>query len=444
MKKTVTTLMVASLVGNIFPAFNIAAIFSLFPLYFVNRESRTRTVFDYGPVTARKVLLAAYLYWTGSYLITGAPIENFFSFDFLRFDGALFIAYIPLLLAIDLELDPQFIRWLIGLFLTSMSLVALLGLAEFVDRTLLPLGLSRLPEGLQLIHNASLSANIFHGFFRAHNAAGAIYAMAALLAFALLAGRNRPSLLSWPAFWLATNVTGLILTQSRTAYVAFVAAILLGFFLRRGSFKSALKYGGPILVPLLACLLIQPTVTHRTEAVSDLDDPNIVMRFAYYQRAINEFTLSPIFGTGFARYNDQLKIYSGIPHFIYFATGGSVENDDLHAHNSYLHFLAEGGIVGLALMVGVWIATFRWAGKQKLIFEAETFGHCLAQGIQACIILEFFMSFTEHMMGTAVTSLTIFTMVCLLLNLVGWKYRIASLIRGESLRVKGPQTWPAG
>lgn len=443
MKKTVTTLMVASLVGNVFPAFNIAAIFSLFPLYLVNKESRRETLFDYGPVTARRFLLAGYLYWTGSYLITGAPIGNFFSFEFLRFDGALFIAYIPLLLVIDLELDPQFVRWLIGLFLTGMSLVALLGLAEFVDATLIPLGLSRLPESLQLIHNASLSADIFHGFFRAHNAAGAIYAMAALLAFALLAGRKRPSLLSWPAFWLATTVTGLILTQSRTAYVAFVAAILLSFFLRRGSFKRALKYGGPILVPLLACLLIQPTVTHRTEAVSDLDDPNIVMRFAYYQRAIDEFTLSPIFGTGFARYNDQLKIYSGIPHFIYFATGGSVENDDLHAHNSYLHFLAEGGIVGLALMLGVWIATFRWVGKQKQIFEAGSFGHCLAQGIQACIVLEFFMSFTEHMMGTAVTSLTIFTMVCLLLNLVGWKYRIASLIHGKALPVGGLETWPA-
>lgn len=443
MKKTVTTLMVASLVGNVFPAFNIAAIFSLFPLYLVNKESRRETLFDYGPVTARRFLLAGYLYWTGSYLITGAPIGNFFSFEFLRFDGALFIAYIPLLLVIDLELDPQFVRWLIGLFLTSMSLVALLGLAEFVDATLIPLGLSRLPESLQLIHNASLSADIFHGFFRAHNAAGAIYAMAALLAFALLAGRKRPSLLSWPAFWLATTVTGLILTQSRTAYVAFVAAILLGFFLRRSSFKRALKYGGPILVPLLACLLIQPTVTHRTEAVSDLDDPNIVMRFAYYQRAIDEFTLSPIFGTGFARYNDQLKIYSGIPHFIYFATGGSVENDDLHAHNSYLHFLAEGGIVGLALMLGVWIATFRWVGKQKQIFEVGSFGHCLAQGIQACIVLEFFMSFTEHMMGTAVTSLTIFTMVCLLLNLVGWKYRIASLIHGKALPAGGLETWPA-
>jgi O-antigen ligase len=443
MRKAVTTLMVVSLVGNVFPVFNIVAISSLFPLYLINKESRDKALSNYGPVTARKFLIAAYLYWIASYLITGAPIANFFSFDFLRFDGALFIAYIPLLLVIDLELDPQFIRRLIGFFLTAMSFVALLGLAEFVDSTLMPLGLSSLPEPLQLIHNASLSTDIFHGFFRAHNAAGAIYAMAALLSFAFLVGGKNPSLFSWPAFWFAANVAGLVLTQSRTAYVAFVAATLLIFLLRKGSIKNALKYGGPILVPLLASLLIQPTVTRRTEAVSNLEDPNIIMRFAYYQRAVDDFTLSPIFGTGFARYNDQLKTYSGIANFVYFATGGSIENDDLHAHNSYLHFLAEGGIVGLALMLGIWIATFRWVGKQKQIFETGSFGHCLAQGIQACIVLEFFMSFTEHMMGTAVTSLTILTMAGLLLNLVGWKYRIASWMQGERLAVGGLQPWPA-
>jgi O-antigen ligase len=442
MKKTVTTLMVVSLLGNVFPVFNIAAISSLFPLYLINKEARDKSLPNYGPVAAKKILLAAYLYWIASYLITGAPIANFFSFDFLRFDGALLIAYIPLLLVIDLGLDPLFVRRLLGFFLTAMSAIAMLGLAEFVDSTIINFGLSGLPEPLQLIHDASLSTGIFHGFFRAHNAAGAIYAMAALISFALLVGSKNASIISWPAWWLATNVTGLILTQSRTAYVAFVAALLVSF-LRRASFKNALKYGLPILVPLLASLLIQPTVERRTEAVSDLEDPNIVMRFAYYQRAINDFTLSPIFGTGFGRYNDQLKIYSGVPNFIYFATGGSVENDDLHAHNSYLHFLAEGGIVGLALMLGVWIATFRWIGKQKTIFELGSFGHCLAQGIQACIILECCMSFTEHMMGTAVTSLTILTMTTLLLNLVGWKYRIASLIPSKSLQGGGLLVWPA-
>jgi O-antigen ligase len=434
MKKTVTTLLVVSLAGNIFPAFNIAAISGLFPMYLVSRDSVETKHHGYVPNVARTFLLAAYVYWISSYICTGAPIANLFSFDFLRFDGALLIAYLPLLLVADTRLDPLFIRRTLGLFLNIMSMVALLGLAEFVDGTVAPLGLSQLPDSLQLIHNASLSAGIFHGFFRAHNAAGAIYSIAALISFALLARGKTPSLLSWPAFWFATNVIGIVLTQSRTAYVAFLATLLIMFFRQREFFKRSIKYACPILLPLLYLLLVQPAITHRAEEVSDLEDPNIVTRFVYYQRAIDDFTLSPIVGTGFGRFNDQLKIYSGVPGLLYFATGGVSVEDDSHAHNSYLHFLAEGGIVGLALMLTVWIATFRWIGRQRHIFEEGSFGSCFALGIQACIVLEFFMSFTEHMMGTAVSALTIFTFVGLFLNLVGWKYRVAALIDSNAIR----------
>lgn len=433
MKKTFTTLMVVSLVGNVLPAFNIIAISSLFPLYLLNKDVRTDTAVNYGLTAARKCLIAAYVYWICSYLVTGAPIANLFSFDFLRFDGALLIAYVPLLVITDLRLDPAFIQSSVTLFLSAMSVVALLGLAEFVDSTFVPLGLSWLPAPLQLMHDASLSTSIFHGFFRAHNAAGAVYAMAALLAFALLARGKNPSLMSWPSLWLGANVVGLMLTQSRTAYVAFFATAVLMFSRSRKSFKNAVKYGVLIIAPLLYFLLLAPTVSRRTQEVSDLEDPNVVTRFFYYQRAFTDFTQSPIVGTGFGRFNDELKICSGVPHLVYIATGGSVINDDEHAHNSYLHFLAEGGIVGLGLMLGVWINTFRWVRAEKRIFEPGSFGDCFAQGIQACIVLEFIMSFTEHMMGTAVSALTILTMVALFLNLVGWKYRIASLMKSERI-----------
>jgi len=106
-----------------------------------------------------------------------------------------------------------------------------------------------------------------------------------------------------------------------------------------------------------------------------------------------------------------------------------VVNDDSHAHNSYLHFLAEGGIVGLTLMLGIWLATLRWLVLVKDSFKQDSFGWMFAHGVQACVVLELFMSLTEHMMGTAVSSLTVFTMVGMLLNLVGWKYRLASLLK---------------
>jgi O-antigen ligase len=428
MKKTVTTLMVVSLTGNIFPAVNIMAISSLLPLYLITRETAFPGIDLYGPVLARRCILVAYAYWLLSYVATGAPLSNLFSFEFLRFDGALLIAYLPLLLFTDFRLDPTFIRRSIGLFLTILSAVALLGFAEFVDITVVPIGLSALPEPLQLIHNASLATDIFHGFFRAHNAAGAIYAMASLVSFSLLVLGANSSLLSLPAFWLGCNFIGLVLTQSRTAYVAFLITLLFVFFRRRVYLGKAFEFGSLILVPLLYLLLVQPALNHRTEAVSNLEDPNVVTRFLYYQRALDDFVLSPIVGTGFGRFNDELKVYSGVPHLVYFATSGSVVNDDSHAHNSYLHFLAEGGILGTGIMLAVWISALRWIGNKKTIFADGSFGYCLAQALQACIVLQFIMSMTEHMMGTAISSLAIFTLLGLFLNLVGWKYRVASLV----------------
>src|SRR6202047_448102 len=129
MKKTVTTLLVVSLAGNIFPAFNIADISGLFPMFLVSRDSVEPGRHGYDPSVARKSLLPAYVYWLASYICTGAPISNLFSFDFLRFDGALLIAYLPLLLIADTRLDPAFIRRSLNLFLTMMAIVALLGLA---------------------------------------------------------------------------------------------------------------------------------------------------------------------------------------------------------------------------------------------------------------------------------------------------------------------------
>jgi O-antigen ligase len=428
MKKTLATAIMISLTGNVFPVFNIAAIAGLFLLFFAYRDQGSLHPSQYGPHWAKRFLFAAYVFWLLSYVITGAPFSNLLSYDFLRFDGALLIAYLPLLLLTDIRLDPIFIRRTLGLFLTVMSIIALLGLAEFVDNTLVPLGLSRLPEPLQLLHNASLSTDIFQGFFRAHNAAGAIYAMSSCTAFSLLVLARNPSLISWPALWLCANVIGVVLTQSRTAYVAFLATLVC-VFLRRGFLMNFVKIGSFVLLPLLYLLLIQPVVTKRTEAVANSEDPNIVLRFYYYGRALEDFVQSPIIGTGFGRFNDDLKIYSGIPHLFYIATGGAVVNDDSHAHNSYLHFLAEGGIVGLTLMLGIWLATLRWLVLVKDSFKQDSFGWMFAHGVQACVVLELFMSLTEHMMGTAVSSLTVFTMVGMLLNLVGWKYRLASLLK---------------
>jgi O-antigen ligase len=414
--KLLILLLVVSLTENIFPIVNVIAILGLLALYVAHTNPPLPASAQ--PGTARRFLVAAYVFWTASYLLTGAPVANFVSYDFLRFDGGILIAYLPLLAFIDYSLDERFIRRAVGLFLTLLSLVAVLGAVEYADAVGIPLGMSILPDDLQLVHFAPASPQyVLHGLFRAHNSAGAVFAIAACISLALLLYEKKDSVLSLRTVWFACTLAGLMLSKSRTSYIAFCATSLFLLFSARKEKKRALKITALIILPLIFSLVTETDVSGRLEAVTSTEDDNVLGRFVHFQVALEDIVRSPVVGIGFGRFNDDSLTFSGIPNLIYIATGGEVINDDSHAHNSYLHFLAEGGVVGLSLMMGIWISTYRWLKRIREQFPEFTFGHAFARGVQACVLLEFCLSFTEHSMGTAVTSLTIFTMVGLVQNL---------------------------
>jgi O-antigen ligase len=418
MRNFVIMFVLSSLAGNLYPVFNVLAILCMFPAYYLWRQQRASVEADAEPRKAIRFLKWAYAYWVLSYLMTGAPLGNFLSFDFMRRDGAILVAYSSLFLFGDLGLDTRFVRRGVTLFLTVMALVATLGMLEFEDKVGVSLGLSDLPDSLQFVHYARLSEYGFHGLFQAHNSAGAVYGLAACLTLSFLIFMPSSKVISWQTFAFVACVTGLVLSKSRTSYVAFLATLALVFLVSRKHFKKVLKIGALVVVPLIYFWLSQPEVTDRVEAITSLDDPNVIGRLEHYSEAVNDITLSPLIGIGFGRFNDDSKEFSGAPGYVYVATQGEIVNDSSHAHNSYLHFWAEGGIVGLGLMLGVWISLLQWVRMTQSRFAEGTFGYAFARGIQACIVLEFLISFTEHSMGTAVTSLTVFSMVGLLRNLV--------------------------
>jgi len=417
-KKLLIILLLISLMGNIYPVLNVVAIVGMFLSYVVWNRDRKPLDPEASPTKALWFLKLAYVYWFSSYILSGAPLGNLFSFDFIRRDGALFVAYLPLLLFGDLALGSRFVRRGLTLFLTCMALVATLGVLEFEDNVGVSVGLANLPDSLQFVHYAALSDFGFHGLFEAHNSAGAVYGLAACLALALLVYSPSANVFSARTFWFVTCFTGLTLSKSRTAYIAFVGTFALVFLTSKKHYRKVSKVAVFVLIPLIYFWLSQPQVTHRAAAISSLDDPNVIGRFEHFSEALYDINISPVVGIGFGRFNDESKKFSGIPHLLYFATGGDVVNDSSHAHNSYLHFLAEGGIVGLTLMLGVWISLLRWVRKIQGRFAETTFSYAFANGIQACIVFEFLISFTEHSMGTAVSSLLVLTMVGLLRNLI--------------------------
>jgi O-antigen ligase len=414
-----------SLVGNLYPAFNVLALVGLFPAYYMWKQNRVFSDPDATPKQTLRFLTWAYVYWITSYLLTGASISNFFSFEFMRRDGAILIAYSPLFLFGDFGLSSRFVRRCVVIFLSLMAAVAAVGALEFEDKVGVSLGLSDLPDSLQFVHYAALSEYGFHGLFQAHNSAGAVYGQAACLALSMLVFLPSLRTFSWPTFWFGACFSGLALSKSRTAYIAFLGAAVLLFFSFRKHPGRLLKIAVFVVVPSTSFGFTQPVVTTRADSISAMDDPNVMGRLELYAQAVKDITLSPLVGIGFGRFNDEWNDYSGIPNFIYIATRGDVVNDSTHAHNSYLHFWAEGGMIGLILMMGIWISLFRWVRRAQLRFSEGSFEYAFARGIQACIVLEFLVSFTEHSMGTAVTSLVIFSMVGLLRNLVAERCSVA-------------------
>lgn len=417
MAKFALVLVLISLVGNRLPWLNVLAMMMFVPVYLWSGADRDCDR-DLLPDSTIRWVKWAYAFWLTSYLLTQAPLSNLVSFDFLRRDGALLFGYLPLILIANYGLTAGFLQRAVAMYLTLLSAVGILGALLYLE-ALSNLSVSSwvLPQDWQIIATSQLAGYEFHGFFEAHNSTGAIYGLASCLSLALLVFAGRFRLWSLPSFWFAATFIGLMLSKSRTAYVAFLATSLIIVVGKGQDRWKAFKVALFLVAPVMYFALAQPEVLERAGQVTSTDDVNVMERLVYFERAKDDFLASPLIGIGFGRYNDEYLSFTGVRNLVYVATAGEVVNESTHAHNSYLHFLAEGGILGFALMMGIWVSAYRWAKRMQGHFCQGSFAYAFSIGIQACIIFEFFDSFTEHSMGTAVTSLTVFTLFGVLRNL---------------------------
>jgi O-antigen ligase len=90
------------------------------------------------------------------------------------------------------------------------------------------------------------------------------------------------------------------------------------------------------------------------------------------------------------RYNDEDRTFFGAKGIYYVATGGKVVNSAAHAHNSYVHFFAEGGLVGFAVTAGFWCwVAWQLRGSREPLRIAAFLG----------VLFLLVISMTEHYMG---------------------------------------------
>jgi O-antigen ligase len=327
-------------------------------------------------------------YWIVNYFWSTGDFDNFVSYDFVRNDGAMLISYTAIIFFLGWPLKIQQCRTLWMVFLGALSFLAFAAIAQAHS-----LPLSGIFAPLRLLEDGGM----FNGWYRAHNTAGGVYGVAAVLAFALVqeSGLTRKE----KAFrWvlLLGCLGGLVQTYSRGGFLGFVAGAAIVFPLSK--LRQSLKIGLTVGAAVFAILVMTNSGLARLDSITDRDYGTNAERIVLWKDALEDFADSPLIGVGYGRYNDLGTQYWGSKGIVWVMTKGKIVNSDNHAHNSYLHFLAEGGIVGLWITMWVW-----WAAWKELSFFMSHFPrsrlYWLEKGAAGALVAALVQAFTEHAIG---------------------------------------------
>lgn len=325
-------------------------------------------------------------------------------FDFYRRDGNFFIAYAPIFAGC---LYAH--RWDMNKLLRAFFVFAVV--------------INIPPYALYLAQNGLLSIfkhpdDSFGSFFIARNAAGGFLAMLFCLGVACYLQRRSKIMLAL----IALNGLMLFSTYSRGSLLGAFAVLPYLYFGRKRV----------ILATLISCLVVaslamamyhtRSTVDYMGYTFSiqnqDAKTANLDIRYEWlWPRALAYFRQSPIVGMGFGSFDDQIRnVVSyfgvlGVPSDII------VEHSDSHAHNSYLNFLAELGVVGLALMLGFYWKLVKWsqdgAARSALVEHGRNFAAFRFVEISSVCLLV--MAATEHRLVSPSNVLILSLVISLLL-----------------------------
>ncbi|MBI1910220.1 MAG: O-antigen ligase family protein [Deltaproteobacteria bacterium] len=312
--------------------------------------------------------------------------QSFLDYDFYRRDGNFFITFAPLLTLPLFKINFD-LKSAVKTFIIWISGVNLLFTLKF----------------LALRHSED-----YHFLFYAHNAAGGYLGLLSSLSIGYyLATKKRFYLLL-----SLLNLLSLWLTGSRGSVVGFACGLLVFWCFRR-KIIPRFVVTSIVLAKVLMMVMVfymatsffavghefyEPdpnALTHSGEGLNYLQDVvprggNIISRFFFlWPRALFLFIKSPIFGTGFGSYNDYPYIFHGTKYLAYFNTPmhPGMYNDG-HAHESFLHILAETGLVGFFLFILVLKAM--WSFIKKIPDPEVSFG------LQIAFWFNVFSSMTEH------------------------------------------------
>lgn len=255
-----------------------------------------------------------------------APRELFVSSLYiLRF--GLYLLMIPIIFHLFKKSDSKF---LIVPVILSLSCTVLGGLVQYVIypdlRNLQYLGWD---EHLYRVFSSFLDPNFASVIF-------------VILIWVIVTAMHAKKNTNWQnvvyGVAIVTTLVALLLTYSRTGYLAFIGSLLV-----YGAVSKKIKLLlGVLCIACLGIIFLPKNLA--SEGVNLLRTASIESRIESYSTAINLWKQSPIVGVGFNSYRYAQD---------YFLSVSSVESSHAGAGtaNSYLFILATTGFVGLAAFI---------------------------------------------------------------------------------------------
>ena len=162
----------------------------------------------------------------------------------------------------------------------------------------------------------------------------------------------------------------LLLTQSRGGLLAFVAILIAQVCLSARNRKTRIKR---VALVLIVCLLAAAVGGFFFQRLGEIDDFTTVSRLAIWGGAFTVFARSPLLGTGFGNLRGLMGGLLSLP------DGWTGD-----AHNLYLELLAETGLIGFLVFLGLIILALRTA--VKLLRKAhDNFNKMIALAIVSAI-----------------------------------------------------------
>lgn len=427
----VALMVIAGFIENRYPPLSIAAI-GVVSL----RAIATRIKTGLGFKRTEWAVVACLTYWVANYFWSTGDINNFFSYDFLRQDGAFLVSYTTFLFLLGWVMKPRLYE---RFWLTLATILALIA----VPGAIYALNLPRPGFFDDLLAQAKLLAldqnggyYLYLGWYEGHNTVGGVYALVSVMGFVLLLQqrfKGRARFYAW--FVLVCSMAGLIFSYSRGNYLAFLVGALYALPLRK--MTKAAKTALAVLIPALILVFSTSSVVGRIDTITDPEFGTNASRFAIWGEALKDFSLSPIVGIGCGRFNDYLVKYQGEPHLLWVGTKGIIINDSSHAHNSTLHFLAEGGIIGFAVVAFVW-----WSAWAELSYYEEKLRkwkqHWLIPASKACLIAAVTESMTEHLFGRGSVLLILSALIGTTLAAVRLEEAAVKVVERRAARLTEP------